>query len=237
MLSVSKRTLTRGVLFFCLGTELCLVFAVLFLNYLRWLPSRPLRKIFNLTREDSIGTWFSSNQTLCSGILLWLIFFFAQNGDSGKRRWGWAILAVFFTAMAVDDAAKIHERLGSAFQSSAWFASWGNGFLLHYPSYTWQLVVGPVFAILSLYTVQFLWRELDETISRAWIICALLFWAVAVLLDFVEGLDLDALSDYRVLHLLKVLEEFLEMLGNTFFLVPIFYTLLSRVRHVHLKFT
>ena len=65
---------------------------------------------------------------------------------------GWAILTAFFLFMGMDDATKLHERLGSIF---SWMvtddAGDAKGHILGrlydvYPSYTWQLVVGPIFA-------------------------------------------------------------------------------------------
>jgi hypothetical protein len=53
-------------------------------------------------------------------------------------------------------------------------------------------------------------------------------YAVAIGLDYVEGLDSDqyegiaaffSTEEYRIEHLSKTLEEFLEMLGTTIFLI------------------
>ena len=108
-----------------------------------------------------------------------------------------------------------------------------------FPSFTWQLLFVPVFGALGLLVAVFLWRELATGRSRALIVVALLLFALAVALDFVEGLDefhpwnLYAVladstdlwvftedrfgqSGYDTLrHFSRSLEEFCEMLATT----------------------
>ena len=73
-IQVNRQRAINWILLFCLGTEILIVLADIFLNYLEWIPFSPLRRVFNITREDAIGNWFSSIQTLLVGIVLWVIF-------------------------------------------------------------------------------------------------------------------------------------------------------------------
>ena len=152
---------------------------------------------------------------------------------------GWLALALFFTYMAVDDGAEIHESFGSAFDTihknkdpAGAFTSWASGVLDIFPSYTWLILFMPFFGAAGLFILIFLWRELKTRQSRALVIIALVCLALAVCRDFVEGLDKKHqwnfhtmirnkydLEKYTVRHFSKSLEEFLEMLGITLFWV------------------
>jgi hypothetical protein len=121
--------------------------------------------------------------------------------------------------MVVDDGAMVHERVGTAFKQA------NEGIAL--PSYAWQFVVAPFFVIMGLYMAWFLWRLGNQSIRRDWLMAALCCLGAAVLLDYVEGVEngylvlVDGLhwSEKTIAHFSKSLEEFLEMLGMSFFLI------------------
>jgi hypothetical protein len=105
------------------------------------------------------------------------------------------VIALFLTWMALDDGAEVHERLGTAFDQGAVasmegeaFAGAEPGVVARFPSYTWQLVFGPVFAGLGLFTLGFLWREMGRRRQRAIVVLAVGLLGFAVALDFFEGL-------------------------------------------------
>ncbi len=225
---------TMRVFWFCLGSEALIGLADLCLNYFKWLPSRALRRAVNITREDSIGNWFSSVQALVVGIVLLMLFLDARAADDGRRRAGWGILAAFFAFMAIDDATKLHERIGTA--SRSWFGQGeggGESFVDAFPTYAWHLVVAPFFVAMGIYMLWFLWRELDAY-HRPLVLAAFSCLAVAVGLDFLEGMDLPGLTSYDARHTMKLVEELLEMLGITFFLVTFLRVLLARVSAVRI---
>jgi hypothetical protein len=69
---------------------------------------------------------------------------------------------------------------------------------------------------------------LNRASSGVGILVGISLYAVAIGLDFVEGLDSEpyegiagffSTEEYRIEHLSKTLEEFLEMLGTTIFLI------------------
>ena len=175
----------------------------------------------NLTREDSIGTWFSSTQMLVIGVVVFLVALTYR----GKVRKGWITIACFFTYMGIDDAIKFHERIGSAVK---YFLKNGasDENLSFFPSFTWQLVFGPFFVGMGIFIFVFLLKQLKTLRLRLLLISALGLYATAVGIDFVEGMD----SGFKVIsnflgikastfrHFAKAFEEFLEMLGSTFFL-------------------
>ncbi len=235
-----RRTRTiRRVFLACLLVELGLVLADYNVN-LRGLdaPSQ-LRSMFNIAREDSLPNWFSSAQTLMAAITSWMVFLVVQAraGSSALRR-GWLIVALFFTYMAVDDGTRLHERIGTVFETLLENVA-GAGLLQRFPSYAWQVFFVPLFAAAGLFTAWFLLRHSPRSRTRAVVLLALGLLGLAVGLDFLEGLgrehpwnpytylvqNFDLESGSRALfrksayfitrHFSKVLEEIFEMLANT----------------------
>ncbi len=119
----------------------------------------------------------------------------------------------------MDDGAAIHERLGTAFERSTGVGS--------FPSYPWQYLLLPAFAVAGLLLLLFLWRELGHGRERLKLMLAMACLVLAVGLDFVEGMrtgyplvvQLTGAEGATVRHFSKSLEEFLEMLAMTIFLI------------------
>jgi hypothetical protein len=170
-----------------------LVAAVFFLldyhvNYGRWTQIGALRRMFNTTREDSLASWFGVTQTLFVALTVWVLYWFSQGASKWRRR-GWLVLALFFTYMAVDDGATIHERLGTAYDVK--MLSGEDSVLDFFPSYAWQIAVLPGFVVLGFFTFFFLLRELRTRRAKILLFLALSGLAFAVGLDFIEGLERD----------------------------------------------
>jgi len=174
------------------------------------------------------------------GLTVWaIVVVIRAQGAARWRQVGWTVVAMLFTYMAVDDGAQLHERFGTAVQVLREESD--PSALAFFPSYTWQIVFGPIFAVLGLAVAVFLWRELSDRVALALVFAALSCFALAVGLDFIEGLDADhPLNVYTILttrtgvdawaagrfgragyealdHFGRSLEEFLEMLGGTLF--------------------
>ncbi len=227
-------------LFWCLlGFELFIVFLDIFVNHYAWTSVGAIRRMVNITREDCLSNWFSSLQVITVGSTVWLTAFSVRNQKNGthykKKFYCWAAIGVFFIYMVIDDAIKFHERMGTAFKVLVFENNGksGSGILgtvyEHFPSYTWQLVFGPFFVSTGIFIVWFLWKEFYSKKLWIWFLVGISLYAVAVGLDFVEGLPdkpyekmgiagFFSTHDYRIKHMSKALEEFLEMLGTTIFL-------------------
>lgn len=250
-ISVKAALFNRNMLIILIGFEIFLVIIDATLNYSNWIDIGAVRRLTNIAREDGLGTWFMATQTLIAGLVLFLIF--AIQRSKKARRYvvvGWLILAIFFTFMAADDASQIHERLGSAFEAAVGAdddtaPATGLGRVLEFfPSYPWQLLLMPFFAVLGLFMFNFLWRQLDDKRGRIKLVVALTCFMVAIGLDFMEGMEPDnafniytaikeatPLSSDFVDHFAKVLEEFLEMFAITF-LLSAFFLQLSRTGRI-----
>ena len=219
---VKRITLSCAICALLVGAaDLCLV-------YFDLSPSTIMARSFDITREESLCTWFSSAQALLAGLVAAAIGVHSRKHDSTFVMLGWTIVALFFIYVSLDDTAKLHERLGTTLRVkseqitdvplSDWFPSWG-----------WQLFIAPVFMAMGVFILFFLWRVVAVGL-RLWVLVALGLLGFAVALDFIEGLELEALSSYSSTHLTQLLEEVVEMLGTTTFLFIFLSTLNSRIR-------
>ena len=140
--------------------------------------------------------------------------------------------------MAIDDGAAVHERLGTAADEIA------NTSVGWFPSYTWQLVVFPFFAAMGLFILMFLWRQFTSTANRLCVLAALACLALAVGMDYFEGLEngyqwLINQTGWRlnvIQHFSKSAEEFLEMYAMTLLLISSIAHLVDQVRTIKLEF-
>lgn len=246
-LPILERRLIGRVVLFCIACELLFVLLDYHVNYGRLTDIGTIRRLTNIAREDGIASWFGTTQTTFLALTIWLCWVVVRRAEgSAWRRRGWLMLAIFFSAMAVDDGAMLHERAGTVFDQihsadapGGAMTDVGSSLLEAFPSYAWQIVVLPVFVALGIFTTAFLWRELPSRRMRLTVALAMLCFATAVGLDFIEGLDEDHpwnlattlvervdfgdWTQYRfreepadaVRHFSKSIEEFLEMLANT----------------------
>ena len=187
LLRFNTAALALYILIFCIVAEITFVVLDYYINYSELVDIGAMRRMFNIAREDGLASWFGATQTLLAGLTLWLIYAVVKHQPGSKwRRSGWLILALFFTYMAVDDGAQLHERFGTTFKALREDA---GGNLDYFPSYAWQVFFGPVFALLGLFLLGFLLYELDSRHDKMLVLLALSGLALAVALDFVEGLD------------------------------------------------
>lgn len=180
------------------------------------------RLLFALREEVSIPTWFNATQTGLVGFTA--IGILLARRYQGARRLeliAWASVASFFVFMAVDDAARVHERVGSAIGDVAI----GNGLISGegIRSYYWITFLGPLFAAFGVFMVAFLWRAFGRYGLRSYLLFGPALYAAAIGLDFIEGLGgihesiagrFD-LSLTEVIHFFLATEEYLEMVGTT----------------------
>ena len=225
--TVNANKMILLVFFGWLALELFFVTIDTVINYNKGSNISQFRRMANLAREDGLATWFSSMQLLLVGMVA------TANGwrvrlDGGKWRVvAWALVALFFCYMAFDDGAKIHERVATGVKK--WLDRGqedGVPIFNSFPSYAWQVIFGPLFVGMGIFMAGFFWKELRTMKMRFAVLCALGCWAVAVGLDFIEGLEQEyddvaewlGVSSRWASHYGRVLEEFLEMFGTTVFL-------------------
>lgn len=240
ILSVDGERVARRVLLFCVLAELALFLLDYHVNYGRATNIGAIRRLFNTAREDGLASWFGTTQTLLAALTLWLTYLIARTRP--KPQWwktAWLALALFFTYMAIDDGAELHERLGTTVDA---LKEDSSALLAAFPSYTWQVLFLPFFGAFGLFMLVFLWKEIDTRSSRLVLVSAIGCLVLAVVLDFFEGLEPDhalnlhtyiventnfdarsqarfARSGYDTLqHFSRSTEETLEMLANSLLL-------------------
>lgn len=222
----------------CFITELSLVYFDLTINWLRWSEYGPIRRLFNTTREDGLASWFAVTQTVFVALTAWILWAINhKQALSCPRQIGWFVVAFFFTYMAIDDGAVLHERLGSVFKAS-------KGGQIDFMSYPWQVLLAPVFAAMGLFLVMFLRHEMRRPSDRIRIMGAITCFAVAMYMDFIEGMDggynklieIFNWSDETIRHFAKSIEEFIEMLGVTLFLTTFLGQIAQRAKAITVRF-
>ena len=220
----------------CIVIQLSLVICDLTINWLDWSESGAIRRLFNITREDGLASLFAVIQTLAVAVTTWLIALLVSGTHSSRfLRVGWVFLAVFFTVMAIDDGAKVHERLGTVYKE--------NNTEVYFFSYGWQKIIAPVYALCGVLMAAFLWCLGRDSIRRPFIVAALGLLASAMLIDFWEGvsngyvylLGIDPKDVDTVTHFSKSLEEFLEMLAMSLLLVAFLEYLLRLTWSVEIR--
>ncbi len=129
---------------------------------------------------------------------MWLI---ALRCKGSSKALYWRIFALLFLYLSIDDAAEIHERVGSAFgdlvESDPGSTSFG--FIIHmareFPSYYWQIVFLPIFAVLGGSLFVIIWNESVSSYGKTLLIIAILTIGFSQFLDIIEGLN----HGYRML--------------------------------------
>jgi hypothetical protein len=230
-LRIRSSRLATWVLLVFLGIEVVLVLLDVFVGQAPHVM-RPMRRLCNMAGESSMANWVASAQTLLVAVVAWLVGVRAgAEGASRFRRVAWAVIAGFFLFMALDDGSKMHERLGTLFERYRERGGQGLGccgwLQDSLGSYHWIALLGPIFAGMGLFMLVFLWRELRTRAARLTLLLALGCFAVAVGLDYLEGIEGAYVGLVRLLrmdigpvsHYAKVLEEVTEMFGTTLFLV------------------
>ena len=252
-----KADATISRIFWCLiGFELFIVFMDIFVNHYEWSSIGSIRRMFDITREDSLSNWFSSLQEIVVGSIVLLTAFSVRNQKEGiyykKRFYCWSGIGAFFIYMGIDDAIKFHERVGTAFKLLFFKTeeTSDTGILgsiyEFYPSYTWQLFFGPFFVYVGIFIVWFLWKELFSRKLWFWLLVGISLYVIALGFDFVEGLEnkpyekmgiagFFSTTDSHIGHMSKAFEEYLEMLGTTIFLTIFLKNLIKLTREWTIK--
>ncbi len=184
---VDVRKATLVLLCACVGFEVALVVADYWINYLEVIDVSAIQRLFNNSREDSLASFFGVTQGVLLALTFWAVWFVSRRrGEAPRVAAGWLVLAAFFSWMAIDDGAMLHERIGTAAEVMIEPGRVLEGF----PSYVWQAVFVPVFGALGLFCMLFLWTQLRGA-GRVLMLVAMACLPLAVGLDFIEGLEDD----------------------------------------------
>jgi hypothetical protein len=172
------------------------------------------QRIFAMTREENVPTWYSTLVFFVFASSLWLASRKERSrGRRGPAR-GFAFLAAFFLYLSADEAARIHERIGNLAADRSLTAG--------LPGYSWLAVYLPIFGAVALFMLYFLWREWSFPRGRAMLLLGFACLGAALVIEFFEGVT-DGYQNFsealgwppvRLEHTGKVVEECLENLGT-----------------------
>ncbi len=247
----ADRTIT--ILFvFLVVAEVFFVLADAIINVGELTELRPMRRFFNITREDGVASWFGVTQTWMLGLTAAFLYLVVKaDGAPRWRRFGWGFISIFLIYMAIDDGAEFHERIGSSVKYMLHGDDYYDGMPIagFFPSYTWQLVFLPIFGAFGLFVLWFLNRELETTRLKLMVVAAIGLLVLAVVADFFEGIELDQpfslhgwiadtwdLTEYQVRHFSKSIEEFMEMLAMTLLWITFLRHLVQIAPKIDLRF-
>ena len=203
-------------------------------------------RVFDMTREETIPNWYASILLFCIALTCVLTYAIQRLRVERHEAAPWLFFGGFFAFLSMDDGAKIHERLGSFFRE---LAEEGDGmFTIFQPlleaasTYSWQIFVLPVFLFCAFFILLWGFNNISVRETHRWIILGGFFIAIALGLDYFEGLvdnevvDLEgrALSAYAIEHYQRVAEEFLEMTGFVCILHGLWIHLLSLESEIQL---
>ena len=209
------------------ATLLLLMDTALF-QYRAALPEK-FRVVFDITLEANIPTWYSVILAfVAANICLLIMLHYYRIPD--RMMWiSWLSIALFFVYLSMDDASQFHERI-----ATVWAAQHTNGkaetglvgeMVRSFGSYHWQLLFLPIFALFGLYMAWMFYREVTGK-ARIYLAGGLACFVVAVFLDYLDGTYSIylAIMDYinfalgELEHMFRAAEEYIEMLGLTFFI-------------------
>jgi len=198
-------------------------------NYLDVFDELNMRRIWNIAREQSLPSWFSSIQAQLLGVTVFAIAAATAGEEARWRTAAWIFAGAFFLWVGIDDYAEIHERLGGVLERMAEEGGTGaaTDVFLSNPSFSWHTFIAPFYALCCLAIAAFVGLAFWRRRLAHFLVLGFGCWAVAQGIDFVEGLDeaedlYDWFQDtlaverrYGVTHTMKVVEEMLEMFGTT----------------------
>jgi hypothetical protein len=237
--TIDMQKMIKIIFISCIAIQILLIVFDYIFNYLDVFDEKSIRRIWNIARENSIPTWFSSTQAQLLGVTVFLIAIVQAPYISRFKTWIWLLIGMFFLWIGIDDFAEIHEKLGGALERMAEKddEEYGViiGFLLKNPSYSWHTFIAPFFALCGLGIAIFLWAAFWRLNLICYLILGFGCWIIAQGIDFTEGLDdidrfyewvqesLNIEHKYGVSHTFKVVEEVLEMFGTTLLWIGFLY--------------
>lgn len=170
--------------------------------------------VLTMNSEQGILTWLTVSLTFAVGVSAFAL-------GTLERRGAWFAVGALFLFLSADDHAMLHERVGWLAPSS--IRSTGV--------YAWILVLGPVFAVLGLLCLRWLWRAFSgDPRGRRRVCTAFACMALALLLELVEKALADSglrLRGFTADRFTIPLEELLELSAPTL----LFATFGARLEH------
>lgn len=176
-----------------------------------------LARRFDLDFESNIPTWYSSMGLLCAAGILGVIAR-AKWHLRAPFRWHWAVLAVVFVGLSIDEAVQMHELLRGPMHKR-----WELNGLLHF---AWIIPGAIAVMVFALAYLRFLWH-LPARTRHLFVSAAVIFVGAALGLEAMGGAQVQHAGYESVRYsIFMVCEEGVEMLAVALFI----YALLDYLR-------
>jgi hypothetical protein len=206
-LDVSPRRLARRV--WCATAVVACAGLLGELVQRRWTGApRWLGPLFSLSYEGNLPSWYSAMLLFGCSVLLGLAAADARRSSAPHPR-RWALLALVFLYMSLDEAAELHEHLGGLLE-------------LHGALYfSWVVPAAVVVAVLGVAYLPFL-RDLPVRTRWRFIVAGVIYVGGALLMELPLGWWTERAGDDNLVYaLLDFVEESLELAGTSLFLAAL----------------
>jgi hypothetical protein len=175
--------------------------------------------------DNNLPTWYQSGTLLLSAFLLTIIALVKKAERNMDFRY-WAVLAIAFLYLSLDETVAIHEQLTLPLRHSFDL----NGFFY----LSWVIPAGIFLLFFAVLNLKFLFR-LPPLTRTLMIVAGAIYILGAVGIEMIGGKYLSATNNVPILVqdwnyvLLTTLEEFLEMFGIVIFIYTILSYLLAEI--------
>lgn len=192
---------------FRLGFLVTIILILLDLITFFYFTETKIGKIFLATREQTPLTWISATLLLLIGLV-------SMSNYLALKKRVWYFLSLSFLFFSMDDATYFHERFSAALQEFV-------PIMQNFPSYSWIVIYLPLLLFAFLTLGYFLYLNVSKP-HRKFIILAGIFLSLSLALDMADGyvgkdaslvFCFDQVCNRNVTHLIRLLEEFLEVIS------------------------
>jgi len=173
-----------------------------------------LSRWLNMDDELSLPAWFNSMLIFANGCLLGLIAWDSRRRGGGNTSY-WAVLAVIFVFLSLDELTAVHEEMSLLVPES--MKSRG---LIGEIRWTWVVVYVPIVALIGLAYLRFLWR-IPRGSAFLFVLSGSLYVLATVGIDVIGGRYKDLIDAGQgsplVYDMIATVEETLEIGAMTLF--------------------
>jgi len=168
-----------------------------------------LIRLFNVSNEANIPSWFNSTLLLFNALLLGMIMLARRNAAHSFAGY-WGVLAAGFFYLSVDESSSLHENLNEPMVELTRSMGFSSGGML---TFAWPIAALAILAIFVWRFVPFM-RHLPKRICVSFLISGAIFVSGAVVMEIVGGYMFDTHGYYsKGFVVASTIEEFLEMTG------------------------
>jgi hypothetical protein len=166
-------------------------------------------RMFNMVMECNIPNWYASALLLACAGLLTAIALAAPPGKGGYRK-HWAVLALLFVYISIDETVQLHELLNRPLRHA-----FDLGGVLYY---AWVILAMGIVAVLAVAYLPFL-LALSVRSRRRFVLAALLYVGGALGTEFYVDYWDSIYGTDPVYGMINIVQESMELSGLAVFFV------------------